>query len=123
MSALIWSPFGNEEQARETAATLLDERLVVCANLVGNVPSLFLWRGALEEAQECGVLFKTDASLLAKAVRRLEELHPYETPVVFGWECQETGAATRGWLDELTPDEPSGAVDGDTDSQATDPQA
>jgi periplasmic divalent cation tolerance protein len=106
MSAgLIWSAFADEDSAAEVAAALLDEQLIACANLVPGIRSLFAWRGESGEARECGVLFKTDSSLLERACARLAELHPYDTPAVSGWRADATASATAAWLGELVPEQ------------------
>lgn len=101
MTALIWSVFSNKDDARTVARTLLEEGLIGCANILGGVESLFKWEGAIDQADECGCLFKTDAGLLKRATNRLEQLHPYETPAILGWVCSEAGGVTRTWLEEL----------------------
>ena len=98
MSALIWCPFPDQDSARRIANSLLDENLVACANLLGAIESVFQWQGNRESAQEIGVLFKTDAALLDRAVARLAVLHPYDTPAIMGWRCDAVPDATRAWL-------------------------
>lgn len=97
MTALIWSPFASKQQAADAAATLLQEKLIGCANMIP-IDSVFEWQGEIEQGQECGALFKTSADLLDRAVRRLEEIHPYETPAITGWKCDSAAAATAAWL-------------------------
>lgn len=97
-AALIWCPFPDEAAARLVANTLLDERLIACANILGSMTSLFDWNGGREEAQETGVIFKTQASLVDRAVARLAALHPYETPAIVGWRCDAAALATLTWL-------------------------
>jgi len=99
--ALIWSPFPDAARAEAVAAQMLDEALVACANVMGPMRSLFLWQGERGEAEEAGVLFKTDAELLERAVARLEQLHPYETPAIVGWRCDAAAPATAAWLRSL----------------------
>jgi periplasmic divalent cation tolerance protein len=96
-AALIWSPFASEDDAAKAAAALLDEGLIACANLVP-VRSLYVWQGERGEARECGALFKTSEGLLDKAVARLAEIHPYETPAITGWRADAAAAATAAWL-------------------------
>ena len=96
-AALIWSPFASEDDAAKAAAALLDEGLIACANLVP-VRSLYVWQGERGEARECGALFKTSEGLLDKAVVRLAEIHPYETPAITGWRADAAAAATAAWL-------------------------
>ena len=76
-AALIWCPFGNEDSAARTASALLDEGLIVCANIVPAIRSLYIWKGERQEGAEVAVLFKTTGALLHDAIARLEELHPY----------------------------------------------
>jgi periplasmic divalent cation tolerance protein len=100
-AALIWSPFASEDDAAKAAAQLLDEGLVACANIIPAVRSIYLWQGERGEARECVVLFKTEASLLDRAVARLAAIHPYETPAIAGWRADVTAPATAAWLGDL----------------------
>jgi periplasmic divalent cation tolerance protein len=98
MSALVWCPFPDRAAAEKVAGQLLDEKLIACANLLDGVTSLYAWNGERGAGEECGALFKTDARVLARAVARVEELHPYDTPAVLGWRCDAAGAGTAAWL-------------------------
>jgi periplasmic divalent cation tolerance protein len=100
--ALIWCPFPDAATAAATAKTLLDERLVACANILPTMLSLFEWNGDRGEATEAGTLFKTDAALLDRAIARLGEEHPYEEPAIVAWRCDAASPGTIGWLGELT---------------------
>lgn len=100
MSALIWCPFPDEAAARAVATKLLDEKLIACANFIP-VASMFEWGGERGEGREVGVLFKTDASLLERAVTAVEAAHPYDCPAVLGWVCDAAGTTTAAWLGEL----------------------
>lgn len=99
--ALIWCPFPDEESARAAAKTLLDERLIACANMFPQIYSLFVWRGEQSEGTETGMLLKTDAALLDDAITRLVGLHPYDEPAVLGWRCDSAAPATAAWLGDL----------------------
>lgn len=101
MSALIWSPFADAQSAAEAARQLLGEGLVACANILPPMRSLYVWQGEGGEANEVGVLFKTDASLLDRATARLGEIHPYETPAVLGWRADAAAPPTAEWLGAL----------------------
>jgi periplasmic divalent cation tolerance protein len=99
--ALIWCPFADAESAERAAGLLLDEGLIACANILPPMRSLYCWNGDRGEGAEVGVLFKTDAALLDRAVKRLAEVHPYDTPAVLGWTVDAASPATAGWLGEL----------------------
>jgi periplasmic divalent cation tolerance protein len=99
--ALIWCPFADPDSAAQIAGRLLDEGLVACANILPPMRSLYRWRGERGEGIEAGVLFKTDAALLDRAMQRLAEMHPYDTPAILGWRADAASPATAGWLGEL----------------------
>lgn len=100
--ALIWCPFPDAPSAAAVAKLLLDERLIACANILPTMLALFEWDGAREEASEAGVLFKTDAALLERAMARLGEEHPYEEPAILAWRCDAASPGTMAWLGALT---------------------
>jgi periplasmic divalent cation tolerance protein len=97
-AALVWSPFPDRETAKSIIRILLEERLIACANLFPDIESMFLWDGDISAAHETGVLFKTTADRIAALVARLGELHPYDTPVIIGWQCESAHPATLEWL-------------------------
>lgn len=105
MSALIYCPFPDRETARAIATQLLDDKLIACANILGEVESLYEWGGERGTAQELGVLMKTHADLLDRAVERLSHLHPYDVPAVLGWQCDATGREAAAWLNSLNQGE------------------
>lgn len=105
LAALIYAPFPNVETAREAARILLDERLIACANILGEVESLFIWNAKQHSETEVGVLFKTTQTAIDIAVNRLGALHPYETPAIVASVCDTAHPDTLKWLVEQTGDE------------------
>ncbi len=101
MAAMIWCPFPDTASARTVANTLLDEKLIACANILPAVESLFVWKGERGNASEVGLICKTDDKILIEAVDRLGALHPYDTPAVMGWVCDAANASARDWLGSL----------------------
>ncbi|SHN62011.1 divalent-cation tolerance protein CutA [Erythrobacter sanguineus] len=97
-AALVWCPFPDRETARAIAGHLLDEGLIACANIIGEVESVFLWQGERDSAAEAAVLFKTTAARLDPLIARLGTLHPYDTPAIIGWRCDAAHPATLAWL-------------------------
>lgn len=101
-AALIYTTLPDADTARAIAGTLLDERLIACANILGSVEAVFLWEGERQSAQEVGVLCKTSLSALERAVNRLAALHPYETPAIVANVCKAAHPDTLTWLAEQT---------------------
>lgn len=99
MTALVWCTFPDRASAEGVARQLLDERLIVCANITEGMTSVFLWQGSVDHATECGALFKTSADVLDTVVERIAALHPYQTPAVMGWPCPAAAQPTREWIE------------------------
>lgn len=98
--ALVWCPFPDAETVRAIAGTLLDEKLIACANIMPTIESVFTWKDAVSSETECGGLFKTTDDKLDALTTRLAELHPYETPAIMGWLVDKTPPQTLAWLNE-----------------------
>ena len=62
------------------AATLIEERMAACVNILPPMRSIYRWQGKLEKADERQVLIKTSARRLRDLKKRLKTLHPYEVP-------------------------------------------
>lgn len=97
-AVLVWCPFPDRESAREAAGLLLDRKLIGCANIVGDIESIFDWNGERCAETEIGVLFKATSDTSAEVVGVLGECHPYDTPAIIAWRCDETHPATLTWL-------------------------
>ena len=79
---LVFSNAPDEDTAQRIAETLVHERLAACVNITGPMHSIYRWQGAVERAQEFGLLIKTSASRFAEMAARLQALHPYEVPEI-----------------------------------------
>ena len=99
-AALVWCPFPNTESARTISGTLLEEKLIACANILPAIESVFEWKGEVSSETEAAVLFKTTGEHLDALTERLSELHPYEKPAILGWLVDKSPPHTLQWLDE-----------------------
>ena len=93
---------GSAEEAARIGRTLVEERLVACANVVGPIRSLYRWRDAVEDAAEHLLLLKARAADVAALDARVRALHSYEVPEVLALPVQAGSAAYLAWLDEAT---------------------
>lgn len=62
--------------------TLVSERLVACGNILPGVRSHYWWDGELCQDEEAVVLMETATDRIGAAMRRIRELHPYDTPKI-----------------------------------------
>lgn len=87
--------------ARRIARAVLESRLAACANLMA-AESLYWWRGAIEEAQEVVVVFKTRRALLGRLIAAVRDVHPYDVPCAVGYGMVASLPAYARWIDEST---------------------
>ena len=67
-------------EAEKIARTLLNERLIACANLLLGVTSLYWWENKIQRDRETLLVMKTPARNVAKLQKRLKQLHSYSVP-------------------------------------------
>ena len=77
---LALSTAPDAEQARRIGTTLVEERLIACANLVPGVTSIYRWNGGVQVDGEVLIIMKTRRALVPRLKERLPQLHPYEVP-------------------------------------------
>src|SRR5690349_2328333 len=97
IDVLITCP--NRAGAETIARACVGERLAACANIGGDVKSIYRWKGAVETADEIALTLKTRASLFDKLSTRVKALHPYEAPCIIAMELSAVEPAYAAWLE------------------------
>ena len=95
---LLYLTCANKDEAKSIARTLIDERLIACANILGTMTSVYRWEGTVVEDEEIAVLLKTRRDMAARATERVKELHSYDLPCVVGLPIQGGNPDFIGWL-------------------------
>ncbi len=90
----------NKAEAEKIAQTLLEEKLIACANIIHPVASFFFWKGKADTAEECLMVIKSRLDLFSSLVQRLKELHSYEVPEVLALPIIGASNEYIGWMDE-----------------------
>jgi periplasmic divalent cation tolerance protein len=90
----------SREEAEKIAKTLLEERLVACANIIGPIHSLFWWQGKIDTAQEHLILVKTRKDLFNKLSEKVKALHSYQVPEIIAIPIVEGLKDYLNWIDE-----------------------
>ena len=88
--------------ARTLAATLVDERLAACVNLLPGMHSVYRWQGRMEAGEEVLLLIKTDRTCLPALQDRIVALHPHELPEVLAVEAAGGLPAYLDWISSET---------------------
>ncbi|MEM3673010.1 MAG: divalent-cation tolerance protein CutA [Candidatus Bathyarchaeia archaeon] len=89
----------SKEEAEKIANSLLNERLIACANIIGPVHSLFWWTGKIDRAEEYVLLMKSRENLFDELSKRVKTLHSYEVPEIIALPVVKGYKAYMEWLD------------------------
>lgn len=102
---LLYVTASDVQEAAKIARTLVEERLVACANVLGAVRSFYRWEGEIQDDEEAVLIAKTGAERVEEATARIKALHSYDVPCVVAvplvggneefltWIASETGAS------------------------------
>ncbi len=95
-----------DRDAAPLAATLVEERLAACVNLLPEMESIYTWQGRIERTAERQVIIKTTETRVAELVDRLGALHPYDVPEVLVVRVSDGAPAYLAWLRTSTESAP-----------------
>jgi periplasmic divalent cation tolerance protein len=96
----VYAVFAGEQEACRIAATVVEERLAACANVLGACHSIYRWQGKVEAAAEAAVLFKARADKAEALIARIAALHSYEVPAAVAWPIVAALPAYARWVAE-----------------------
>ncbi len=88
----------NKAEAEKISQSLLNEKLIACANIINPVTSFFHWSGKVERAEECLVVMKSRLDLFSELAERFKGLHSYEVPEILALPIVEGSAAYLDWM-------------------------
>lgn len=98
----IYITAGSREEALKLGRALVADRLAACANVLGNVTSLYWWEGKVQEDREVAVVAKTRAERVDAVVARVKNLHSYECPCVVALPIVGGNPDFMAWIEEET---------------------
>ena len=86
------------EVGERIAEALVGDGLAACVNVLGEMRSVYRWKGAVERDREQMCLIKTTRDVFAEVVERVTALHPYEVPELVALAIADGNAPYLEWL-------------------------
>jgi periplasmic divalent cation tolerance protein len=99
---LLYIICANRDEAEKIAEALVESRLAACANILGEIGSVYWWQGQLTRDREVALIAKTRADLVDAAIARVKELHSYQVPCVVALPLLEGNPDYFAWLEAET---------------------
>lgn len=95
----VYAVFANTEEAEHIGRTVVEERLAACVNILGNIHSVYRWKGAVETAEEVAAIFKTADAEADRLIARIAGLHSYDVPCIATWPIDKILASYADWVE------------------------
>lgn len=99
---VVWTTIGAAADGKKLASALVDERLAACVNVLGEMDSVYRWKGQVESDRERQLFIKTTAARLPALQARLKEMHEYELPEFVVLPIAGGSEAYLAWIREAT---------------------
>jgi len=89
----------NRQEAEKISQSLLEAKLIACANIISPVASHFHWAGKIDHADEALVLMKSRRDLFEELSAKVKSLHSYEVPEIIALPIVAGSKAYLDWID------------------------
>jgi periplasmic divalent cation tolerance protein len=89
----------NKELAFKIANSLVNEKLIACANISSKVNSIYQWDGKVVEEEEFTLHCKTVKSKYDKLEKKILELHSYQIPEIIAVEIVNGNTDYLDWVE------------------------
>ncbi len=96
--ALLYVPFPNLTEASKAAKALLTDKLIVCANIIPGVLSIYNQLEEIKELPEAIVIFKTSKKKIVSLKSAIETLHSYDVPIIIEIGVESINEKAAKWL-------------------------
>ncbi len=87
------------------ARSLVERKLIACANILPQVRSVYSWKGEVCDESEILMIMKTRDDLFERVQDEIKELHPYEVPEIISINIDRGLPDYLRWIDETTDTE------------------
>jgi periplasmic divalent cation tolerance protein len=101
MYVSIYVTVGKESEAKQIARTLLEKKLIACANLFP-VKSLYYWEDKLQDDEEVGMIIKSQEDLVDQVISEIKTIHSYEVPCIVSWPIVKGNKEYLSWIQSET---------------------
>lgn len=99
MSAcFVYVTASDGDEARRIGRALVEARLAACANVLGEITSIYWWEGEVQEGGEIALIAKTRTELVPALTEKVKALHSYSCPCVVAWPLTAGNKSFLDWV-------------------------
>ena len=100
----VYITVGTLEEARKIAKTLVQRKLVACAQ-ISEIESFYAWKGEVQNDQEFRILLKTTDTRYKAVETAIRDLHSYELPAIHAVAIEHAYEPYAAWIEECSAGE------------------
>lgn len=101
----IWITCPSQDVAERIAGELVSAKLAACANILGNVRSIYRWQGKVERDAEVALILKSREAYFDELCEKVSSAHPYDTPAIVAVPILRVNKSYEDWvIDSTEPD-------------------
>lgn len=95
---LLYITCKNKEEALFLGKTLVQEKLVACANIIDPMHSIYSWNNEIVEDTESILILKSIRSNFKSVELRIKEIHSYMIPCIVSFQMEEGSKDYLEWI-------------------------
>ncbi|MDZ5762077.1 Divalent-cation tolerance protein CutA [Candidatus Cyrtobacter comes] len=95
---ILYVTVDSELNSERIAREVLESKLAACVNIIRNVQSLYIENGNIKSSVEYILIIKTVVEKKDQIVKKLIELHPYNTPCILSTNSMSCNKKFYDWL-------------------------
>ena len=99
MYTLIYITTSGFSESKKIAMKLLQEKLAACTNIIREIDSFYLWKGEIKEDKESLLIVKTQSGKVVTLIKRVEEIHSYDTPCILQIQVKKGSKNYLNWIE------------------------
>jgi periplasmic divalent cation tolerance protein len=95
---LLYITCKNKEEALKIGKTLVQEKLVACANIIDSMHSIYSWNNDIVEDSESILILKSIGLNFKFIELRIKEIHSYTNPCIVCYQMEEGSKEYLEWI-------------------------
>ena len=84
MVKLFYCTTDSQSSANELAASIVEQQLAACVNIIPGITSVYHWDNEIQHDQEWLLLIKTTDDMSEALKEAIMKIHPYDSPELIG---------------------------------------
>lgn len=93
----VYTTVGSADEAQTLARALVERKLAACAQ-ISAIESIYTWDGAVQQAPEWRVLFKTTAEFYQQVESAILANHSYDLPAIYAVAFDRCSEPFADWV-------------------------